>query len=83
MGNRRPLSSQSPKGGAWNVGNGTGRQRLNIMVCDIEKQVLEIENFAGNMDRDNLPGPIMIQLMPIGVTGKQHAALVRSISFTH
>jgi hypothetical protein len=42
------------------------RQRLDVVVCYIEKEVLEIQRLTGDVERDDLPASITSELLAIG-----------------
>lgn len=69
--------------GPRDEGDITARQHLNIVIRYIEEQVLKIDGLARHMDSDYLPGPGCRDLLPIGKTRDEHAALCWRLTFSN
>jgi hypothetical protein len=56
-------------------------EHLHAVVGDVEEDVLEIERFAGNVDRQDLPATVAGQLLPVGEARYQHSATAGQLAF--
>ena len=57
--------------------NGGGRQRLNVVIGAVEQDVLQIDEIAGNMQRDDLPTAILDELVAEHITVHDHGRIDR------
>ena len=58
-------------------------QHLHAVVGDVEEDVLEIERFARNVDRKDLPAAVAGQLLPVGEARDQDSAAGRQLTFAN
>jgi hypothetical protein len=56
------------------------RQRLDVVVREIEKQMLEIERLAGNVQRHDLPQPVAGDLLAKRIARNQHRAMLETVA---
>lgn len=83
MPHRGPDAHQLVKRGARDERHLGAGQRLDAVVGDIEEEVLEVERFAGDMDRDDLPGAVVGHLLAERESRKEDGAGLRRVALAH
>jgi hypothetical protein len=76
---RRTLEGDLQNCLAWNERNIARGQGLNIVVGNAKKRILQVQDIAGHVHRQNLTGPICHVLMAMSETRAKHAAMRRRV----
>ena len=64
-------------------GDFAGSQHLDVVIGRAEQRVLQIDDVAAHVDRDDLAAAVSGQLVAVGKARKQKAGILRLVAVPH